>query len=192
MRFGERLASAAGHLVAALIIAALVHLIVILVIPLVAPRDAYARLAALGPINATIVLERPGPGESRLPFGDPALASAFCRYDLSTGPIRVKAPTGRAAFASLSFHSRRGAVLYALTDRAATHGLMEAIVMTPAQLREFEAHDDEDNPSQDLRIVSTTNEGFVLMRAFSELPSLYEGAEDEVDGLACAPEPMPK
>ena len=94
--------------------------------------------------------------------------------------MRVKAPVGRAGFASLSFHSRRGAVFYALTDRAATHGRMEAVIVTPAQLRVLVAHDDEDDPSQDLRVVSPTAEGFVIMRAFSELPSLYAAAADEV------------
>ena len=192
MRLGERLASATAYLAAVLIVAALVHLIIILTIPLVATRDAFARLAALGPLNETVGLARPSPSEARFPYGDPAVASAFCRYDLSDGPIRVKAPVGRAAFASLSFHTRRGAVLYALTDRAATHAMMEAVVVTPAQLRVFVAHDDEDNPSQDLRIVSTSNEGFVLIRAFSELPSLYAAAQEEAEGLSCAPEPLPK
>jgi uncharacterized membrane protein len=192
MRLGERLVSATAWLAAVLIVAALAHLIVILIIPLVATRDAFGRLAALGPVNATIELARPSPSEARFPFGDPALASAFCRYDLSNGPIRVKAPIGRSGFASLSFHTKRGSVLYALTDRAATHGMMEAVVVTPAQLRVFIAHDDEDNPSQDLRIVSTTNEGFVLMRAFSELPSLYDAVLEQADELSCAPEPMPK
>jgi hypothetical protein len=59
-------------------------------------------------------------------------------------------------------------------------------------LRALIAHDDEDNPSQDLRIVSATNEGFVLMRAFSELPSLYAAAEAQVESLSCASEPAPK
>ena len=71
--------------------------------------------------------------------------------------MRVKAPVGRSGFASLSFHTRRGSVFYALTDKAATHGLMEAIVVTPSQLRALVAHDDEDNPSQNMRIVSTTD-----------------------------------
>ncbi len=164
----------------------------ILVIPVVATRDAFARLEELGPVDATIALARPSPTERRFPYADPALASAFCRFDLAAGPVRVKAPVGRAGFASLSFHTRRGAVFYALTDKAATHGVMEAIIVTPGQLRALVAHDDEDNPSQDLRIVSTTTEGFVLMRAFSELPSLYAAAEDQAKSLSCAPEPMPK
>jgi uncharacterized membrane protein len=192
MTFRERLGGGAVYLAAVLIVAALVHFIVILIIPLVATRDAFARLADLGPVNATIPLGRAEPGARRFPYADPALASAFCRFDLSAGPVRVKAPVGRAGFASLSFHTRRGAVLYALTDRAATHGLMEAVVVTPGQLRELIAHDDEDDPSQDLRIVSTTNEGFVLMRVLSELPSLYDAAQKQADSMNCAPEPMPK
>ena len=192
MTVREGLGAAATFLAAVAIVGALVHFIVILVIPVVATRDAYARLADLGPIGATIALARAGPTERRFPYADPALASAFCRFDLSAGPVRVKAPVGRAGFASLSFHTRRGAVFYALTDKAATHGLMEAVVVTPSQLRSLVAHDDEDNPSQDLRIVSATNEGFVLMRAFSELPSLYAEAEEQVKSLNCALEPMPK
>lgn len=192
MNAREFLGGTATFLAAVLVVAALVHFIVILIIPVVATRDAFARLEDLGPVNATIALARASPTEQLLPYADPALATAFCRFDLSAGPERVKAPVGRAGFASLSFHTRRGAVVYALTDRAATHGLMEAIVVTPAQLRVLVAHDDEDNPSQDLRIVSPTTEGFVAMRAFSELPSLYAAAEDQVKSLSCAPEALPK
>ena len=68
-------------------------------------------------------------------------------------------------------------------------GCIEAVIVTPAQLRNLVAHDDEDNPSQDLRVVSPTVEGFVIMRAFSELPSLYAASADEVKAMACATEP---
>jgi len=192
MSLRERLGGAATFAAAILIVGALVHFLAILIIPVVATRDAYARLQDLGPVVATIALTRPGPAERRFPYADPALASAFCRFDLSAGPMRVRAPVGRAGFASLSFHSRRGAVFYAMTDKAATHGLMEAVVVTPSQLRVLAAHDDEDNPSEDLRIVSATDEGFVVMRAFSELPSLYAAAEAQAKSLSCAPEPLPK
>ncbi len=192
MSLRERLAEAALFVAAVAVVGALVHLVVILLIPVVATRDAFARVEELGAVGETVALARASPSERRFPYADPALAGAFCRFDLAQGPVRVKAPVGRAGFASLSFHTRRGAVFYALTDKAATHGFMEAIVVTPAQLRTLAAHDDEDNPPQDLRIVSATNQGFVLMRAFSELTSLYAAAEDQVKSLSCAPEPMPK
>jgi uncharacterized membrane protein len=176
----------------AAMVAALVHIVLILIIPFYASHDAFARLRPLGEANETIVLERPGPLARLLPYRDPAVASAFCRFDLTAGPLRVKAPADGARFASLSFHTRRGGIFYAITDKAATRGVLEALVVTEEQLRALEAKDDEDTPVQDLRVVSTAAEGFVMMRAFSEEPSLYPRAEDDVRRLVCANESLPE
>ena len=176
----------------AALIGALVHLATVLIIPLVATRDAFARLAPLGPVNATILLERPGPLNRLLPYGDPAIASAFCRFDLSNGPVRVRARIVRSGFASLSFHTRPGSVFYALTDKAAVRGRLDALVLTAAQLRAVAARDNEDEPSQDLRIVSSSVEGFALVRAFSEQPGLYPQAEADARSLSCVSEPLAK
>ena len=186
------LAEAIFYLAAALILGGLVHFALVLSIPLVATHDAYERLAQIGPPNATLAVPPAGPRERLLAYADPAVASALCFFDLREGPLRVRAPLGRAGFASLSFHSRRGAVFYALTDRAATKGMMEAVIATPKQLRQLNAQDDEDNPSQELRIASPTPQGFVLARIFSELPSLYGEAETQAKSLSCVPEPSAK
>lgn len=191
MNAGNRLSAAALTLCATAIVAALVHLIVMMLIPLVATNDAYARLAKLAAINATVVLPQVGPRERMTPYADPAVATSICRFDLASGPLRVQAPLGRSGFASISLHSRRGLVFYALTDKAATHGMIEAVVATPAQIRALVAHDDEDNPSTDLRVPSPSSEGMVVMRAFSELPSLYPDAEAQAKALRCATEPPP-
>jgi uncharacterized membrane protein len=176
----------------AAMIAALVHIVAILIIPLYASRDAFARLSPLGPVNATILLPQASPQARLIPYGDPAVASAFCRFDLSAGPLRVKAPADPSGFSSLSFHTRRGSIFYAITDKAATHGIMEALVLTEDQLRALAAKDDEDVPVQELRIVSTTNTGFVMMRSLSEEPSLYPRAEDAVRTLTCTSEAIPE
>jgi len=185
-------AGAVGAYVAAtLILAALVHLIVVLVVPMVAAHDAFARLEPLGALNETIMLPRAGPKETLLPYADPAVAVSICRYDLAMGPIRVSAPAGRA-FASISFHTRRGLVFYALTDRAATHGVIDAVLATPEDLRILASHDDEEDPSRDLRVAAPAREGYVAMRVFSEAPSLYPEAEADAKRLTCKPEPLPR
>ena len=160
----------------ATIIGALVHLVTILAIPQLATRDAFARLAPMGPVNSTIALERPGPLNRQTPYGDPAIASAFCRFDLANGPVRVKAHFARSGFASLSFHTRTGSVFYALTDKAAVRGQLEALVLTAAQLR----------------IVASTNEGFALVRVFSEQPGLYPQAQTDARALVCVTESVAK
>jgi uncharacterized membrane protein len=176
----------------AAMIAALVHIVAILIVPLYASRDAFARLSPLGPTDATILLPEPSPATRLVPYGDPAVASAFCRFDLSAGPLRVRAPVDPAGFSSLSFHTRRGAIFYAITDKAATHGALEALVLTEDQLRAISAKDDEDVPVHELRIVSGTDTGFVVMRSFSEQPSLYPRAENAVKALNCANEALPE
>ena len=96
---------------------------------------------------------------------------AFCRFDLAHGPVRITAPTGRA-FASVSFHTRRGLVFYALTDKAATRGAIEAVLATPEDIRTLEAQEDEEDPSRDLRVSAPARVGYALMRVFSESPGL--------------------
>lgn len=176
----------------AAMIAALVHIVSILIIPVYATRDAFARLSERGPVDATVGLPQPSPAERAIPYRDPAIASAFCRFDLGAGPLRVRAPADGAQFVSLSFHTRRGGIFYALTDRAAAHGVLEALVVTEEQARALAAKDDEDSPVQELRVVSATPTGFVMIRALSEEPSLYPRAQAAAQALSCANERAPE
>jgi uncharacterized membrane protein len=158
---------------------------------LVATRDAYAQLASLGRVDETVAWPPAGPGERAPPYSDPAVAMAFCRYDLSAGPVSVRAPIGRA-FSSISFHTRGGLAFYALTDRAGAHGAIEAVVATPDDVRALAARDDEESPSRDLRIAAPDREGYVVIRVFSEAPGLYSDAVADAKRLTCAPEPVPR
>jgi uncharacterized membrane protein len=187
---GIRRYEAASFLAVTAILAVLVHFVVVLLAPIVASRDAFARLAPLGELNDTVLMQRGSPAEKMLPYTDPAVAMAFCRFDLASGPIRVQAPAGRS-FSSISFHTRGGLVFYALTDKAAMHGVVEAVLGTPAEVRALAAHDDEESLSHDLRVAAPANEGFVLIRVFSEFSSLYAEAEAEAKRLTCKPEAAP-
>jgi uncharacterized membrane protein len=191
MRLRFVVGEAATYVAAAAILAALVHLVIVLLVPLVATHDAFARLEPLGALNETVLLPRAGPRTTLLPYADPAVATSFCRYDLSAGPLRIAAPAGRA-FASISLHTRRGLVFYALTDKAATHGIIDAVLATPEDIRALERRDDEEDPSRDLRVAAPAREGYVMMRVFSELPSLYPEAEAEATRLSCKAEPIPR
>jgi uncharacterized membrane protein len=188
MRRPPRLGEAALLALAAAILAAIVHLTAVLLTPVVATGDAYARLARLGNVNETVALPPAGPDGRPPPWADPAVASAFCRYDLAGGPIRVRAPVGRA-FSSISFHTRRGLAFYALTDRAGAKGAIEAVLATPDDVRALASRDDEESPSRDLRIAAPDREGYVVIRVLSALPSLYAEAEADAGRLTCKPEP---
>jgi uncharacterized membrane protein len=190
MRAASRLTALIGLAVAAAIVGGIVHLVVILATPHIATQDAYARLASLGRVNETTPTPEAKPDGRLVPFADPAVATAFCLYDVAAGPIRVKAPITRA-FSSISFHTRQGVAFYALTDRAGAHGQIDAVLASPDDVRAMAARDDEENPSRDLRIAAPDLRGYVMIRVFSELPSLYPEAEADARRLKCTPESPP-
>ena len=65
MRGRFAVGEAVAYVAATAILAALVHLIVVLIAPLVATRDAFARLEPLGALNETIPLPRAEPSRRR-------------------------------------------------------------------------------------------------------------------------------
>jgi uncharacterized membrane protein len=188
-RFSERVWDATTGLfpwaMAIVVIAGITHLASILMMPRLAPRDAYARMTALSPLHRTTLLPRVdsvGEGES---LDDPALARAVCRYDLTRGPVRLRANLTPDALMLLSFNARRGDIYYSMTDRSATRGRLEALIFTQDQLDDVEANDSEDELPQELRIVAPTSLGFVLMRALAERPGDMDDAEKRVMSIAC-------
>jgi uncharacterized membrane protein len=174
--------------VAILFVAGLVHIVSILVMPRLAPHDAYARLAALATPKEPFLLPQPLPGHEITPFEDPAIAEAVCMFDITQAPFHVSASIGEDALVTLSFRSRTGKIFYSMTDKASVHGKIDISVMTEPQLEAAQAEDDEDNPSQELRLVAPQLQGFLLISALAAHPSERASAEARALSIQCAPE----
>src|SRR3990172_448006 len=80
------------YVVLGVVLAGLIHIVAVLTLPFLAPKNAWARLVPLGPANTMIQLPPARPGEQGLPMMAPDVRYAFCRYDLSGGPVRLRAP----------------------------------------------------------------------------------------------------
>ena len=188
-RFIERLWDAALGIfpwaMAIVVIAGITHFASILMMPRLAPSDSYARIEALTPLHRTTLLPRVDASDASDSFDDPALARGACRYDLTRGPVRLRASLTPDSLMLLSFHSRYSDIYYSMTDRSATRGRLEALIFTRDQLDDVEANDSEDELPQELRIVAPTSLGFVLMRALAERPGDREDAEKSVTSIAC-------
>lgn len=169
-------------------VAGIVHLASVFAMPQVAPHDAFARLSALAQPNQTVLLPAAVPGHELAPFQDPAMAQAVCMFDLTRESVRLSAKLEGDDLVTLSFRSRTGRVFYAMTDRAATKGTIDIHILTPAQLQAVQADDDEDNPSQELRLVAPELKGFVLIEALVRYPSERAAAEARALSVSCAPE----
>lgn len=172
-----------------LMLGGIVHLTTVLALPRLASRNADTRLAALADRHEVVVAPQTGDAAQLIPFRDPATALAICRFDLSTGPVRVKATPGDS-FMAIAFHAPTGGVFYALTDRSAARGAMDALVVTQAQLEALQATDPEDEPVRELRLVSPQRTGFVTFRTLALEPGQSGEAEALLRTARCAPEKL--
>ncbi len=174
-------------LLAGLILGGIVHLVSMLALPSLAAQNADTRLARFAPRHVVTLLPAAGPGTGDLLFRDPAMALAVCRFDLSDGPVRVAGSTPDG-FMSVAFHTTSGGVFYAVTDRSATRGVLDILLLTPEQLEEVQSEDPEDEPVRELRIVSPEATGIVSLRALAMEPSQMADAEEALKRVRCGPE----
>lgn len=168
-----------------LVIAGIVHLVSVLALPRLAGKDAFTRISALAPPAQITLIPRLAPGAELFPFGDPAMARGVCRYNLAAAPLRVSANVGNDSLLSISFHDRYGRIFYAMTDRAASRGHIEAVIVTPGQRDTLETRDSDDEPQKDLRLVTQQAEGYVLFQALAEQEGDYAAAQKLIGAISC-------
>jgi uncharacterized membrane protein len=166
-----------------LVLGVIVHLVTILIVPLMARQDAVSRFSELGTEGKAQVID-PRAATAPVVDHDPATAIAACGFDLGEGPVRVLARTGALPF-GLSIHRRGGGVAYAITDRAAIRGTIEFVMLTPAQLAERIAREDDGEATRELRVVLNITQGIVLARALVRLASDRGDAQALVSDVSC-------
>ena len=171
-------------IIAGVLLGGVVHLVSVLALPRIASQDAYSRLAPTTKLNAVTPLPLADPANSPLPFMDPAFAMAICRYDLSSGPLKLTVPVSQA-YTSVSFYTRNEVAYYAINDRSAGRKVIELDLMTEAQHNELR-EDEEVTAADRLIIVSPTATGLILMKALAPEPGLMPQAQATLAASSCA------
>ncbi len=158
----------------ALLLGGIVHLSTVLAMPGAATQDAYSRLAPLAPPAAPTAI---------MPFMDPAFAVAVCRYDLSSGALKLNAPVSQA-YTSVTFYTRNSVAYYAINDRAAGRRAIELDLMTPEQHAQMP--EEEDVTAADRLIIeSPTTTGLIVLRALAPEPGFMAKARGALAGAQC-------
>ena len=167
----------------AILLGGIVHLSTVLALPKAATQDAYSRLAPLAPVNKMTPLAVPTARQAVMPFMDPAFAVAVCRYDISSGPLKLNAPISQA-YTSVSFYTRESVAYYAINDRAAGRRSIELDLMTAAQHAQMP--EEEDVTAADRLIIdSPTKTGLIVLRALAPEPGLMPMARRALANAQC-------
>lgn len=165
------------------LVAVSVHIAVVFLVPALSRSDAFAAVSRLGPQLRLFPLD---PQDKVLnPMEDPDIATAVCSFDLGTGPVKVSLPVSADGFSSIALHQEGGGAFFALSNSAAQGGRLEIVALTRAQAVDRAAEDDEDNPSSEVRAVSSRQRGFAVFRALALLPSQRQAAASLVAGGKC-------
>ena len=166
-----------------------VHLVSVLALPRISTQDAYSRLTPMTKLNAVTPLPLADPGNSPMPFMDPAFAVAICRYDLSDGPLKLTVPVSQA-YTSVSFYTRNEIAYYAINDRSAGRRVIELDLMTEAQHEDL-PEDEEITAADRLIIDSPTTTGLIVLKALAAEPGLMPQAQTSVAAASCSVQTEP-
>ena len=174
------------YIVLGLVLAGLIHIAAVLTLPLLAPRNAQARLAALGPTNTMIELPPVAPGRQVMPMMAPDVRYAFCRFDLANGPIRLKATIADELWL-IALYTPQGENFYSVAGADMKRPQLDLIIITPDQTVE-EAGVDAPESSDEIVIVnSPVTEGIALIRAPLAGPSRAGRTEEALKATSCNP-----
>jgi uncharacterized membrane protein len=175
-------------ILAAILLGGIVHLSTVLAMPQAAKQDAYSRLVPLTPVNTMVQLVAPTTGNAIMPFMDPAFAQAVCRYDLSSGSLKLIAPVSQA-YTSVTFYTRKSVAYYAINDRAAGRRTIELDLMTPEQ--HAQVPEEEDVTAADRLIIeSPSTMGLIVLRALAPEPGLMPMARGALAAATCGIHPV--
>jgi uncharacterized membrane protein len=172
-------------LLAALFGGVAIHLVMLLALPRLAPGSAYRKLALETPIGQVELLPQAAPGTPGPAFSDPFAVLALCRFDLTRGPLRLRARADGDHPFAVSVRLADGTIIYSANDRQSPNARFDILIMTQAQADEQDLQRDNDETSEEqapdqLRLVSPKKNGFALFRALS----LREGDYDDAAAAA--------
>ncbi len=144
--------------------AGIVHIVVLLLVPEFSERDAWSRLAMASDLYKMTRLDAEAGGAPVVKSVDPLFYAAACRFDLADGLVRVKAP-GNVPFWSVSVYDRNGHNIYSFNDHSATGGVLDTVVLTPAQMIEVRKDLPEDLQGA-IFVEAPIDEGIFVIRSF--------------------------
>ncbi|CDX29109.1 conserved hypothetical protein [Mesorhizobium plurifarium] len=144
--------------------AGIVHIVVLFLVPEFSERDAWSRLAMASDLYKMTRLDAEAGGAPVVKSVDPLFYAAACRFDLSDGLVRIRAP-GDVPFWSASVYDRNGHNIYSFNDHNANSEKLDAVVLTPAQMIDVRRDLPEDLQGA-IFVEAPIEEGIFVVRAF--------------------------
>lgn len=169
-----------------LVLGGLIHIVAVLTLPMLAPKNAQARLAELGPANTMIQLPAAAPGRQVMPMMAPDVRYAVCRFDLSSGPVRLRATVADDLWL-IAFYTPKGDNFYTVVGADMRRAEIDLVIAGPDQTIAEAGVDAPETFDSVVVVNSPASEGVALIRAPLAGPSRGARAEQALKSTNCAP-----
>ena len=174
------------YIVLCVVLAGLIHIVAVLTLPALAPKNAQARLAALGPANTMIELPAAAPGRQAMPMMAPDVRYAFCRFDLTNGPIRLSATIADDLWL-IGLYTAEGDNFYAVAGADLKKRDVQFVIVAPDQTVEEAGVNSPETSEEILVVNSPVTEEIAMIRAPLKGPSRAERADEALKTTSCGP-----
>lgn len=165
--------------------AGIVHIVVLLLMPLMSPRDAWTRLEAQDDLYTFSPYTAQSAASASAGVADPFFKSMACRFDLTDGFVHVFRQ-GSVPYWSASVYDRSGQNVFSLNDRTSKGGVLDVVVVTPAQLVDIRK-----SPPPELEnsifVEAPIDQGMVVVRAFRPDATWDGEIERYLGAISCSP-----
>jgi uncharacterized membrane protein len=169
-----------------LVLAGIIHIVAVLALPSLAPKNGFSRLAALGPVNTLIQIPPAAPGQQPIPMMAPDVRYAFCRFDLSNGPVRLSAKIVDELLL-IALYTPQAENFYSVVGADMTRPDVELIITTADQTVEEAGVDAPESADNVIVVNSPVSEGIALLRLPLAGPSREDFAEKALLATSCGP-----
>ena len=151
-------------LATALVSGAVLHIVTTFAIPAINSGSAYDRIKFQLDLNAMKVIQPDAAGAMPLPFLSPDMRYAFCRFDITGGPVTVSAVLPEAGW-SLALYTPQGDNFYAVPGQEA-RAVEVVFNISPASDRLLIPVPGQRRADVDAaQVTSPSREGLVVIRA---------------------------
>ncbi len=173
--------------IAALIIAGIIHIAAVLSLPYLAPNDAWDRLSPLAEPNTLKVLPQASSDQQTLPLMAPDMRYAICRYDVSEGPVRLSTQLLDDLWV-IALYTPLGENYYTISGGDLKRSKVEMVISTQAEtLMRLEA--DANDDSEDTVIVKAPEmTGIAVIRVPLRGPAHAERVALALRRASCSPQ----
>lgn len=166
--------------------AGIVHIAVLLLLPVVSERDAWSRLSQAGGLYTVAPLYGAQADRRVLRSADPLFQAVACRFDLADGIAHIRG-VGHLPYWSVSVYDRGGRNIYSFNDRSSSVGMLDLVVLTPAQMLEVRK-DLPEAYAESVFVEAEIGEGIAVVRGFVPDASWSPTVARQLGSLACSAE----